>query len=250
MIDAVKSHQSDNDQINSDDIVQKPRQDQDQDAGDKGNERRNMGGSNDHGFSSVGKHSMGLKGQRRMLSSRRPAARERTTSHSVLACSRKLGTATYGPAIEGESPEAKGARRRGRPLDTFFPTGRLGDGSAEKADSGVAPQNHRLDRRARQDQERIGIPKRGVILYPPSIREKSATARVAVRISLRSLSRFSRSAPSLTLTVTLSKKASTCGRSFAMARMAASKSSARTARVASALAPSIVSASALSSACR
>ena len=61
----------------------------------------------------------------------------------------------------------------------------------------------------------------------PSILEKSATARVAARISLSSFSRFSRSGLSSTLTVTLSKKASTCGRSFAMARMAASKSSRR-----------------------
>jgi hypothetical protein len=41
--------------------------------------------------------------------------------------------------------------------------------------------------------------------------EKSATARVAARISLSSLSRFSRSGLSSTLTVTLSKKASTWG---------------------------------------
>ena len=46
----------------------------------------------------------------------------------------------------------------------------------------------------------------------PSILEKSATARVAARISLSSLSRFSRSGLSSTLTVTLSKKASTWGR--------------------------------------
>lgn len=43
----------------------------------------------------------------------------------------------------------------------------------------------------------------------PSILEKSATARVAARISLSSFSRFSRSAASSTLTVTWSKKAST-----------------------------------------
>src|SRR4029077_9112830 len=56
----------------------------------------------------------------------------------------------------------------------------------------------------------------------PSMREKSATVRVASRISLSSLSRFSRSCLSSTLTVTLSKNLSTCGRSCAMARMAAS----------------------------
>ena len=43
----------------------------------------------------------------------------------------------------------------------------------------------------------------------PSILEKSATARVAARIWLSSFSRFSRSGWSSTLTVTLSKKAST-----------------------------------------
>ena len=46
----------------------------------------------------------------------------------------------------------------------------------------------------------------------PSILEKSATARVAARISLSSFSRFSRNGLSSTLTVTLSKKASTWGR--------------------------------------
>src|SRR5262249_25413359 len=77
----------------------------------------------------------------------------------------------------------------------------------------------------------------------PSILEKSATARVASRISLSSLRRFSRS-------LALSKKASTCGRSFATARMAASKSSAATALPASALAASIARASAHSSSWR
>src|SRR5215510_10540374 len=88
----------------------------------------------------------------------------------------------------------------------------------------------------------------------PSILEKSATARVASRISLSSLRRFSRSlalsAPSATLTVTLSKKASTCGRSFAIARMAVAKSSAATALPASSLAVSIARASAHSSSWR
>ena len=46
----------------------------------------------------------------------------------------------------------------------------------------------------------------------------ATTARVACRISLSSRSRLSRSALSSTLTVTLSKKASTWGRSFAIAR--------------------------------
>ena len=51
-------------------------------------------------------------------------------------------------------------------------------------------------------------------MIQPSILEKSATARVAARISLSSFSRFSRNALSSTFTVTLSKKASTWGRSL------------------------------------
>ncbi len=51
----------------------------------------------------------------------------------------------------------------------------------------------------------------------PSIFEKSATDRVASRISLRSFSRFSRRGLSSTLTVTLSKNASTRGRNLAIA---------------------------------
>src|SRR5262249_19249661 len=73
------------------------------------------------------------------------------------------------------------------------------------------------------------------IILHPSILEKSATARVAARISLSSLRRFSRtfaaSAPSVTLTVTLSKKASTCGRSSEIAAMAPLKFSVSTAAV-------------------
>ena len=46
----------------------------------------------------------------------------------------------------------------------------------------------------------------------PSILEKSATARVAARISFRSFRRFSRTFGSSSLTLTLSKNASTAGR--------------------------------------
>ena len=55
----------------------------------------------------------------------------------------------------------------------------------------------------------------------PSNLEKSATASVAARISLSRRSRFARTGLSSVFTVTLSKYASTCGRSFAMALMAA-----------------------------
>ena len=88
----------------------------------------------------------------------------------------------------------------------------------------------------------------GLAAYP-SILEKSATARVASLISFSSFSRFSRTALSSALTVTLSKKASTWGRSFAMAVMAAAKSSLATAAEASVFATSMARASSFSSAC-
>src|SRR4051812_959561 len=84
----------------------------------------------------------------------------------------------------------------------------------------------------------------------PSILEKSATARVASRISLRSLRRFSRSGGSSTLTVTLSKNASTRGRKPAMARMAVAKSSRATASPAACLAAAMAAARSRSSSCR
>src|SRR3981189_2179511 len=81
-----------------------------------------------------------------------------------------------------------------------------------------------------------------------SLLKRSATAGVAALISLSSLSRFARTALSSVLTVTFSKKASTCGRSLAIALMAAAKSSLATAPEAPALAISIALASARSSA--
>src|SRR6266436_5728233 len=77
------------------------------------------------------------------------------------------------------------------------------------------------------------------------ILEKSATARVAARISLSSFRRFSRTFGSSSLTLTLSKNASTAGRSFAIALMAAAKSSFATAALASTFACSIAFASEL-----
>src|SRR3954468_8732495 len=53
-----------------------------------------------------------------------------------------------------------------------------------------------------------------------SIFEKSATARVALRISLSSFRRFSRTFASSSLTRTLSKNASTGGRRLAIAPLA------------------------------
>src|ERR1700730_7382303 len=65
------------------------------------------------------------------------------------------------------------------------------------------------------------------------ILEKSATARVAARISLSSLRRFSCTFTSSSLTFTLSKNASTAGRNFAIALIAPAKSSWATAALAS-----------------
>jgi hypothetical protein len=52
MVDGVESHQTYNNEINRDNNVQEPRDDEDEDAGDKGNDRRDMGSGDDHWFSS------------------------------------------------------------------------------------------------------------------------------------------------------------------------------------------------------
>src|SRR5579871_2773983 len=109
-----------------------------------------------------------------------------------------------------------------------------------------------LDEKARDDVMQIGrrrllVPvlrkrrcvvvvsrERSPIHGQPSILEKSATARVAARIWLSSFRRFSRTLGSSSLTFTLSKKASTAGRSFAIADIAPAKSSFATAALASA----------------
>src|ERR1700722_5073261 len=77
--------------------------------------------------------------------------------------------------------------------------------------------------------------------------EKSATARVAARISLSSFRRFSRTCGLSSLTLTLSKNASTAGRSFASAVMAPAKSSFATAALASTFTWSIALANVFSS---
>src|SRR5258708_5087455 len=48
MIDAVQSDESDDDEVDGDDVVQQSRHDQDQNAGDEGNQRRNMGNGDGH----------------------------------------------------------------------------------------------------------------------------------------------------------------------------------------------------------
>lgn len=93
-------------------------------------------------------------------------------------------------ALAGSGPLTKiGARMDGRR--------RAGAAGPAEAHRAAAPRGKATPARGRD-----GVP------YP-SILEKSATDSVATRISFRSRSRFARSTTSSTLTVTLSKKAST-----------------------------------------
>jgi hypothetical protein len=52
VVNGIEPHQSDNNEIDRDDKVQKSRHDQNEDAGDKGDKRRDMGGGDDSGFAS------------------------------------------------------------------------------------------------------------------------------------------------------------------------------------------------------
>jgi hypothetical protein len=48
MVDAIKPGQSDNNEIDRDNEIEQPRHQQDEDAGDQGDKRRDMGGGDDH----------------------------------------------------------------------------------------------------------------------------------------------------------------------------------------------------------
>src|SRR5262245_2261496 len=48
MIDAVQSNEADDDQVDGDNVVQQSRHEQNQNAGDEGNERRDMGNGDGH----------------------------------------------------------------------------------------------------------------------------------------------------------------------------------------------------------
>src|SRR5215467_16310829 len=48
VIDAVQSNEADDDQVDGDNVVQQPRHDQDQDAGDESNKRRDVGNGDGH----------------------------------------------------------------------------------------------------------------------------------------------------------------------------------------------------------
>jgi hypothetical protein len=54
VMDVVEAHQADEDEIDGDDIVEEPRHDQDQDAGNDSDKRRDMGSSDDHDFVLLG----------------------------------------------------------------------------------------------------------------------------------------------------------------------------------------------------
>jgi hypothetical protein len=49
MMDGIEPDQSDDNEINRDNNVQKPGHDQDENSGDQGDQRRDMGGGEDHG---------------------------------------------------------------------------------------------------------------------------------------------------------------------------------------------------------
>jgi hypothetical protein len=48
MIDAIEPHQADNNEVDSHDEIEQPRHQQDENTGDQGDKRRDMGGGNDH----------------------------------------------------------------------------------------------------------------------------------------------------------------------------------------------------------
>src|SRR6266571_1776651 len=48
MIDAVETDEADDDEVDGDDVVQQPRHEQDQNAGEEGNKRRDMGNGDGH----------------------------------------------------------------------------------------------------------------------------------------------------------------------------------------------------------
>jgi hypothetical protein len=50
MVDAVEADQPDKNEVDGNDVIEQPRHDQNQDAGDKGDERRDMGSGDDHDF--------------------------------------------------------------------------------------------------------------------------------------------------------------------------------------------------------
>jgi hypothetical protein len=92
MMDGIEADQSDENEIDGDDVVEQPRHDQDQYTGNDGDERRDMSSGNDHGFSSgVGQDWMGLKVPVALIG-RMGHSSERETVALILADLRKCGT--------------------------------------------------------------------------------------------------------------------------------------------------------------
>ena len=52
MMDVIEADQSDEDKVDGNDVIEKPRHDQNEYSGNEGDKRRDMGGGDDHGFSS------------------------------------------------------------------------------------------------------------------------------------------------------------------------------------------------------
>jgi hypothetical protein len=50
VMDVVEADEADKDEIDGDNVVEQPRHDQDQDAGNDGDKRRDMGSGDDHDF--------------------------------------------------------------------------------------------------------------------------------------------------------------------------------------------------------
>jgi hypothetical protein len=48
VVDSVETHQSNDDEIDRDNEIEQPGHEQDENTGDQGDKRRDMGGSNDH----------------------------------------------------------------------------------------------------------------------------------------------------------------------------------------------------------
>jgi hypothetical protein len=79
MVDAVELHQADEDEIDGDNVGQQSRDEQNEDAGDDGDKRRDMGSGNDHGFLER-LRDFGAKGA--LAQNRHDPGRSRTREHA------------------------------------------------------------------------------------------------------------------------------------------------------------------------
>jgi hypothetical protein len=51
MVDVIETDQTDKNEVDGDDVIEEPRHDQNQNAGNDGDKRRDMGSGDDHDFS-------------------------------------------------------------------------------------------------------------------------------------------------------------------------------------------------------